>query len=63
MLGSGSSHHDPTTMSRRQLSISLFGMITRATVDTAPRPSPYKLPIDSNSEILHVFRILYTHDV
>lgn len=23
-----------------------FGMITRATVDSHPRPSPYKLPID-----------------
>lgn len=28
------------------ISEEMFGMITRATVDTAPRLSPYKLPID-----------------
>jgi hypothetical protein len=34
------------------------GMITRATVDSAPRLSPYKLPIDKFAEILHVSRKL-----
>lgn len=41
----------------------LFGMITRATVDTAPRLSPYKLPIDLNSEILQRVLNFITHEV